>query len=390
MLTECTSSTFSEAHSKDWLVPGYELVEVIGEGGFSLVYRAQQHSTGQDVAIKILQLSKAHNHLHHERSIERFEREIRLCAGLQHPNIVKLLDKGETTDKRLFAVFEYVPGQTLREYIKNTGAMTAPEAGHVMAQVLDALICAHKQGIVHRDLKPQNIMLTTSGVNAQVKILDFGIGTIVPQFRPADFLTLTQSQESCGTPSYSAPEQLRGEPATVQTDLYAWGLVYLECLIAVPVMQGVSAAEIYHRQLSAQEVPIPAAIINHPLASILRRVLKKKPDERCSDAQSLWRALRGINLADIVGAVHSSCEQYPSGNEATLMNNGAFKEKRQITVLCVSVSVVPDFNDAMVKSSDIEVLEILQQDQLNQCRDIASRFGGKIAGCLADRMLVYF
>ncbi len=372
------------------LVPGYKLLEAIGEGGFSLVYRAIQKSTGQVVAVKVLRLFDEHNPQQYKRSKARFEREIRLCAGLQHPNIVKLLDKGETSDQRLFAIFEYVPGQTLRQHIKNKGAMTALDAGHIMAQVLDALVCAHKLGIVHRDLKPQNIMVTTTGVNAQIKILDFGIGTIVSQSRPADFLNLTQIQESLGTPSYSSPEQLRGDPATVQTDFYAWGLVFLECLTGAPVMQGASAAEIYHRQLSAQEVPIPSAIIDHPLAGILRRVLKKNPAERCTDAESLWRELRAVNLADIVGQIQSQTEQCLSVNEATVINSGAFLEKRQITVLCCSVNLMPDLNHTEVKESELEALEILQQDQFNQCRDIATRFGGELAGCLADRMLVYF
>ncbi len=386
------TASCSEKKTPATLIPGYELLEVIGEGGFSLVYRALQKSTGQIVAVKVLRLSDAHEY---KRSRQRFEREICLCAGLHHPNIVKLLDKGETSDQRLFAIFEYVPGQTLRQHIKNEGAMTALDAGHIMAQVLDALVCAHKQGIVHRDLKPQNIMVTTTGVNAQVKILDFGIGTIVSQSRPADFLNLTQIQESLGTPSYSSPEQLRGDPATVQTDLYAWGLVFLECLIGAPVMQGASAAEIYHRQLSAQEVPIPSAIIDHPLAGILRRVLKKKPTERCTDGESLWRELRAVNLSDIVGQIQSQSDQSQlnqclSVNEATVVNSGAFLEKRQITVLCCSVSLMPSSNNDETKDSEIEALEILQQDQFNQCRDIATRFGGELAGCLADRMLVYF
>lgn len=386
--SECFEKQHGDVSNND-RVPGYELLETIGEGGFSLVYRAKQKSTGQIVAIKVLRVTDGHDSPHYQRNIERFEREVLLCAGMQHPNIVKILDKGEMADKRLFAVFEYVPGQTLTQYIRSEGAMTASEAGHIMAQVLDALACAHRQGVVHRDLKPQNIMVATSGANTQIKILDFGIGTIVSQSRPADFLTLTRVRESLGTPSYSAPEQLRGDPATIQTDLYAWGLVFLECLIGEPVMQGASAAEIYHKQLSAQEVPVPPALIGHPLASILRRVLKKKPTERCVDAESLWRELSEINLADIVGQVQSQGGQYIPGNEATVINSGAFREKRQITVLCCSVSVVPSFNEAS-QEHDIEALEILQQEQFNQCRDIATRFGGEIAGCLADRMLVYF
>ena len=371
------------------LVPGYELLESIGKGGFSLVYRARQVSTRQMVAVKILHFVDT-NKPSYELNLERFEREIRLCAELHHPNIVKLLDKGETLDRRLFAVFEYIPGHTLKQWIKNNGAMDAVQAGNIMGQVLDALVCAHRHGVVHRDLKPQNVMVSTTGANMQVKILDYGIGTVIPPECGKNFMTLTHVQEFVGTPSYSAPEQLRGEPATIQTDLYAWGLLFLECLIGLPVMQGASTAEIFHKQLSTQDVAIPPVIAGHPLATILRRVLKKKVHERCKDAEALWHELQGIRLVDIVGQVQSDGVEQLQQNEATVINCGGFKEKRQITVVCCSVSVMPRLSDTQVKDSDIEVLEILQQEHFNRSRDIATQFGGKLAGCLGNRMLVYF
>ena len=264
--------------SHDEELEGYQLIELLGQGGFGVVYRAKQDSTGQFVAVKMLHLDDTLEEQSRRRQIERFEREVQLCAELNHPHIVKLLDKGRAKEDQLYVVFEYVPGETLKDLLQRRGALPAPEAGELMGQVLDALASAHIQGIVHRDLKPHNIMVSTTGARAYAKVLDFGIGAFTPEARQADYKTLTLTQEAVGTPSYSAPEQLRGEPPTIKSDLYAWGLVFIECLTGQPVMQGATLAEIFHKQLSPMDVPLPPAIAGHALANLLRRALQKKPE----------------------------------------------------------------------------------------------------------------
>ena len=218
--------------------PDYKLLEKIGEGGFSRVYRARQINTDQIVAIKILTLhSKAGSRfkteresesdiLKNERYVERFERETLLCSRLKHPNIVYLLDKGKTQQGGFFAVFEYVEGLTLKDTLLFNGPLTATDTADIMSQVLDALAHAHSQGVIHRDLKPENIMLTKAGTKTHAKVLDFGIGALAQEARQLDYKSLTLTKETLGTPSYSAPEQLRGEPPTPKTDLYVWGLVF--------------------------------------------------------------------------------------------------------------------------------------------------------------------
>src|SRR5690606_15504438 len=274
------------------------------------------------------------------RRLQRFHRETALCASLNHPHLVQLLDKGELGGL-VFGVFEYVPGETLKQRIAREGALSAVETGQIMMEVLDALDCAHQAGIVHRDLKPDNVMITTTGLVPHAKVLDFGISTLVPQARDHAYADLTLTQEFLGTPAYCAPEQLRGEPPTVKSDLYAWGLMFLECLTGAPVMQGASAAEVYHKQLSAHEISLPPEILNHPVASILRRALRKNPADRSESARALLQELRQIRLDDLVGTVRGALPANAEAMATTVVSRRAFAEKRMVTVLSCSVSVWP-------------------------------------------------
>ncbi len=142
---------------------------------------ALQKNTGTVVAIKVVKLQVG------SQRVARFHRETKLCASLHHPHIVQLLDKGEQ-GPCVYGVFEYVPGETLTSLIRRKGALTATETAHLMAEVLDALDCAHSAGIVHRDLKPDNVMVTFTGAVPHAKVLDFGISTVIPSNRGAEFL----------------------------------------------------------------------------------------------------------------------------------------------------------------------------------------------------------
>lgn len=371
------------------------MLELLGEGGFGSVYLARQESTRQLVALKIQRQDQAARES--SPSDERFEREAQLCAKLRHPHIVQLLDQGRIEDGRLFAVYQYVPGQTLREHLHERGPLPAPEAGELMAQVLDALVCAHAHGIVHRDLKPQNIMVSSPGAKPLVKVLDFGIGVLVPSARDQDYKSLTLTNETIGTPAYSAPEQLRGQPPTIKTDLYVWGLVFLECLTGSPAVDGASVAEIFHRQLSAAEIPLPPAIAGHPLGALLRRALKKDAAQRYASSQALWNDLQAINLTNLVGELGGRPDvrhysQAPIDDRSTQTHGLELEaRKHQITVLCCALP--PAFAGGLGLEhleTELERLETRLRGQINDCVDIATRFGGYVVGTLADRLLVYF
>ncbi len=372
----------------------YELLEKIGQGGFGEVYKARQISTNQLVAIKFLTLSADFDEETKKRYVDRFERETLLGSKLQHPNIVRLLDKGRSGENLLFAVFEYVNGKTLKDVLSSGGAMVPTAAAEIMAQVLDALVHAHQQGVIHRDIKPANIMLNNAGAKTHAMVLDFGIGTLVNEVRQLDYKSLTLTREVLGTPSYSAPEQLRGEPPTLKTDLYVWGLVFIECLIGKPTISGSSLASIFHQQLSPSNVPIPASIVGHPVAGLLRRVLNKKASERAGSAAMLYRELAQINFSSLVGDLAGQKPQgvVSNGEDETLelVASGIYRskltERKQITILSVLLSIRTDDSHALQP----ELIDTLLSDQKNQCQDTAIRYGAYHVGTLGDNLLFYF
>ena len=375
----------------------YQLLEKIGEGGFGKVFKARQINTGQAVALKFLALEPQLEASKKQRYVERFNRETLLCSRLNHPNIVRLLDKGQLTDELMYGVFEYVEGQTLRDVLRQEGAMDAVQATDLMLQVLDALIHAHQQGVIHRDIKPTNIMLSCSGAKTYAKILDFGIGTFAQESRQHDFETLTLTQETLGTPSYSAPEQLRGEPASAKSDLYVWGLVLLECLTGVPAVTGSSVASIYHKQLSDVHIPIPSALLGHPLAGLLRRVLHKSALERVITATEAFAELTKMNVSNLVGVL-SDIKAQQGYDETTVMLRSddpehrtiqdytALTERKQLTVLAVRLSVKALDN----RDKDFDVIDTIYKSQRNHFIDIATRYGAYHVGNLADTSLFYF
>lgn len=200
--------------------PQLEILEVIGQGGMGVVYRARQRKLDRVVALKVLSQEAAKD----PAFAERFHREARALARLNHPNIVTVYDFGES-DGWFYLVMEYVDGADLRRVLQQ-GRLSPQEALRIVPVVCDALQYAHANGVVHRDIKPGNILMDREG---RVKIADFGIAKLAGQ-TSAD-VTLTQSKQSMGTPHYMAPEQVES-PLTVdhRADIYSLGVVFYEML----------------------------------------------------------------------------------------------------------------------------------------------------------------
>jgi TOMM system kinase/cyclase fusion protein len=382
----------------------YELIEKIGEGGFGQVYKARHCRTQKLVAIKFLRLSPDITSDKKRRHIERFNRESDLIRRLSHPNIVQLFDKGEQGDSLVYAVYEYVDGITLKEQLDNHGALSAVDAAAVMACVLDALSHAHAKGVIHRDIKPANIMLYKVGAKRHVKVLDFGIGTLKHDCRQVDYKSLTLTQETLGTPSYSAPEQLRGEPPVVQTDIYVWGLVFLECLTGTPAVTGRSLASIFHQQLSPTNVSL-GILAGHSSAHFLRRVLNKKAHLRPDKTASLYHEFCKINFSNLAGDLSEhnknsnetqlSITQIVANNDDTIISEGRLgysqlTERKQISVLSIILTTESINQNDNKHVTDQDVIDTFHSDQMQQCIDIAIRFGGCHVGSLGDSLLFYF
>ena len=272
-----------------------------------------------------------------------------------------------------------------------------------MGQVLEGLVGAHQLGIVHRDLKPHNIIVRKIGSYYQVKILDFGIGACVPEARCGDYRTITLTEETVGTPSYSAPEQLRGEPPTVKSDIYAWGLLFLECLTGYPSVRGETLAETCYQQLSQKAVPLPVWVATHPVGELLQRVLEKRTKTRWGDTEAIFKKFDRIDLSDIVGDSKKQeklSDKFPSEaipntiDTVTQLNCDCWGrptiQKKQLSVLCFSIRVqTPDLGQSGVGLA-LDTAEMLHKEQINLYCKLASRFGGFEAGRLGGTALFYY
>jgi serine/threonine protein kinase len=294
----------------------YEVLEKLSEGGFGVVYKARQLTTGQMVAIKVMRWLVREDGSDRVY-LERFRRETKLCAELHHPNIVQLIDSGETEEGMLYTVFEFIPGKDLAHVLAEEGALAPREVKHLMGQVLDALSCAHALGIVHRDLKPGNIMLVHTGARRNAKVLDFGVAGLVPDEDDEDSQIITAPLERVGTPAYAAPEQLRGKQASGRSDLYAWGLVFLECLTGKRVIRGASLPDTIYRQLDATPIPIPSALTGHPLGALLALATNKEVNERRLTATEALARLEACDVSALRVAVPRSRTLTPPGVVAT-------------------------------------------------------------------------
>ncbi len=224
----------------------YHITERIASGGMGEVYRAQDAVLAREVAIKVLHRSLAGD----QGFVDRFRREARAAATLNHPNIVTVFDWG-AVDGVYYMVMEYVHGRSVREILNAHGALEPGQAGAVLDQTLAALEHAHAKGIVHRDLKPENILITTDGV---VKLTDLGLARAFADAKN------TRAGAVTGTVQYLAPEQIRGEPADPRSDLYSLGIVGYELLTDRLPFTGETPMAIAYKHLS-DRVPAPSETI---------------------------------------------------------------------------------------------------------------------------------
>ncbi|HEX2570202.1 MAG TPA: AAA family ATPase [Polyangia bacterium] len=417
----------------------YEILGQIGVGGFGRVYRARHLNTGQDVAVKVMRILEG-PFLDREllaARLARFRRETQLCAQLHHPNIVRLIDSGQAGERLWYSVFEYVPGQTLEQVLTEEGALPPREACHLMLQVLDALACAHGRGIIHRDIKPANIMVVSTGVRRNALVFDFNIGALdtggqspqIPHER------LTRSGEWIGTPQYAAPEYLRGQAPTPRVDLYAWGLVFIECLTGEPAIPDGTQADVLYHQMNPAPVVLPEPLAAHPLGRLLQRVTAKNVDERNLTAEQLHKEIEALEqeLDTLVidplnvglseagrgqpspspalseeGKTrqdrHRRVGESPSGDEplaetppeplaqtkaerppAAPTVLGLAGERRQVTALCCNL-VARAGGSAMGLEEMEEALRAWQARWI----EIAQKFQGHVVSALGEQLLFYF
>ena len=253
----------------------YELEELVGTGGMSSVFRAYDRLLERRVALKVLH----EQYTRDEEHVERFRREARAAAQLNHPGIVTVIDRGEQ-DGRQFIVFEYVEGETLKDVVEREGPLPVREVIEAGIQIARALGFAHARGVVHRDIKPQNVLLNGDG---RAKVSDFGIARALE----TDGATLTGTV--LGTSDYMPPEQARGERVDAVGDVYSLGALLYELLTGEVLFPGDSFLTVAVRQINE---PPPSVLGQRPetplrLAAIVERCLAKDPAERFGSMDEL-------------------------------------------------------------------------------------------------------
>ena len=286
-----------EARLQSSLGTQYRLERELGGGGMSRVFLAEESALGRKVVIKLLPPELAA-----VLSADRFQREVRLAAALQHPHIVPLLAAGSAGDI-LYYTMPFVEGESLRARLAREHELPVPEAVRLLREVVDALAYAHRQGIVHRDIKPDNILLSQH----HAVVTDFGIAKALSAAGGSG--TLTGTGMAVGTPTYMAPEQATGEAGVDhRADIYSLGALAYEMLAGEPPFRGATAQALIAAQLTRNAAPLtelrPA--VPPELAVVIHRCLEKRPADRFQRAEELLAALEPFGAATPTGTAASA------------------------------------------------------------------------------------
>jgi eukaryotic-like serine/threonine-protein kinase len=263
----------------------YRIIRKLGSGGMANVYLAEDEELGRRVAIKILN----DRHASDDQFVERFRREAKNAAGLSHPNIVSIYDRGEA-EGTYYIAMEYLEGRSLKERIVADGPLPIRDAIEVTRQILRAIGFAHRRGIVHRDIKPHNVLLVQDGPgDERFKVTDFGISRTTAS-------QMTEAGSIVGTAQYLSPEQARGAPVDQRSDVYSVGIVLYELLTGKLPFTGETPLEIAMKHLS--EIPKPPselrAEVPADLDMIVLRALAKDPSDRFESAEEMEKELARV------------------------------------------------------------------------------------------------
>ena len=258
----------------------YKIQSLIGTGGMAAVYLAKDLILDRLVAIKVLRLDFRQN----DDAMRRFRREALSATQLTHPNIVGVYDVGQSQEMN-YIVMEYVEGTDLKDYVRQRGALHPIEAVRIMMQIVSAIAAAHQNRIIHRDIKPQNILIDREG---NVKITDFGIAVALSD------TSLTQTNTLLGSVHYLSPEQARGGMATIQTDIYALGIVLYELLTGRVPFDGESAVSIALKHFQEPLPPVvnPTAMVPQSLENIVLKATAKDPMNRYRSCYEMFQDLK--------------------------------------------------------------------------------------------------
>ena len=274
----------------------YTVVEIIGEGAMGTVYRARDTKLGRDVALKVLPEDLASD----SDRLERFQREARALASIDHPNIVTVYSVEEDAGVH-FLTMALVTGQSLKAKLDklNGEPVSLPVFYDAASQLIDALSAAHEKGIVHRDLKPANAMQTDDG---RIKILDFGLAKVTEVDSEGETDLRTRKGIVMGTAPYMSPEQAQGQPVDHRSDIFSLGVMFYEMLAGKRPFRGDNSAALFSSILRDQPAPITGP--PHELSRLVLRCLSKNPRERFQTAREVQEELSRLSRETAISAVH--------------------------------------------------------------------------------------
>src|SRR6266545_3455382 len=269
---------------RDQLKDEYEILEELGRGGMAIVFKARERQLERDVAIKVLPFSLAFD----KEFVERFQREARTSAKLEHPGIIPIYRVGKN-GRVIYFVMKFLRGKPLSSVLAARGSLPPGEIRQVLVQVARALAYAHKSGIVHRDIKPDNIMFDEHGLAV---VTDFGIA------KAANGGKLTGTGMSIGTPHYMSPEQARAQPLDGRSDIYSLGVVAYQCLSGFVPFDGEDSFSIGYKHIM-EHVPTPPLETpdQRTLFELIRKMMAKLPADRFQTADELVQALEAGGTA---------------------------------------------------------------------------------------------
>src|SRR5437764_6416339 len=265
---------------REQLKDEYEILDELGRGGMAIVFKAREKQLEREVAIKVLPFSLAFD----KEFVERFQREARTSAKLEHPNIIPSYRVGKS-GRVIYFVMKFLRGKPLSSILAARGSLPPVEIKKILAEVARALAYAHKKEIVHRDIKPDNIMFDEHG---HAVVTDFGIA------KAASGGKLTGTGMSIGTPHYMSPEQAKAQPLDGRSDIYSLGVVAYQCLTGGGPFDGEASFSIGYKHL-LEEIPTPPLETpeKRQLFEIVRKMMAKTPAQRFQNADELVGVLEG-------------------------------------------------------------------------------------------------
>jgi serine/threonine-protein kinase len=294
----------------------YVIKSVLGEGGMGTVYEAEHLGLGRLVAIKVLSPSQAKKRV----AVKRFQQEARAAGAIGHPNICEVFDLGSLDDGSPYLVMEKLVGTTLADRISREGGLPFDEVADVMIQVLSGLIAAHDKGIVHRDIKPENIFLARRvGSPPIVKILDFGVSKMMPQFQGGDEqLDLTRTGMVMGTPYYMSPEQARGERnLDGRVDVYACGVMMYEAIVGKRPFLAPNYNALLLAIINTTPRPLREARPATPTTfeAIVTHAMAKARDDRYPSANAMLRDIQALPTTSTMASPQNRVPAPPNADE---------------------------------------------------------------------------